>query len=117
MIAESGQLALTFAFALSLLLAVVPLYGSFSAQQRLLLLAKPLALGLFLFSLLAMSALIYAFYTDDFTVINVAQNSSSTLPWYYKVTASFGSHEGSMLLWVLMLTGWTALVAQFSKAL
>src|SRR5690606_17476758 len=44
-------------------------------------------------------------------------NSSSTLPWYYQVTASFGSHEGSMLLWVLMLAGWTALVAQFSKAL
>ena len=117
MVAESGQLALTFAFALSLILAIVPLYGSFNGQSRLLLLAKPLAFGQFVFSAIAMAALVYAFYHNDFTVINVAQNSSSTLPWYYKITASFGSHEGSMLLWVLMLTGWTALVAQFSKAL
>lgn len=117
MIAEAGQLALTFAFALALLLALVPLYGSFVANQRMLLLAKPLAFGQFIFCLLAMSALIYAFRTNDFTVINVAQNSSSTLPWYYQITASFGSHEGSMLLWVLMLAGWTALVAQYSKAL
>ncbi|WP_215397932.1 heme lyase CcmF/NrfE family subunit [Rheinheimera oceanensis] len=117
MIVEAGQLALTFAFALSLLLAIVPLYGSFTANQRMLLLAKPLALGQFLFCLLAMLALIYAFRTNDFTVVNVAQNSSSTLPWYYQITASFGSHEGSMLLWVLMLAGWTALVAQFSRAL
>ncbi|GAB58373.1 heme lyase CcmF/NrfE family subunit [Rheinheimera nanhaiensis] len=117
MIAEAGQLALTFAFALALLLALVPLYGSFVANQRMLLLAKPLAFGQFIFCLLAMAALIYAFRTNDFTVINVAQNSSSTLPWYYQITASFGSHEGSMLLWVLMLAGWTALVAQYSKAL
>ncbi|MEW5681775.1 MAG: heme lyase CcmF/NrfE family subunit [Pseudomonadota bacterium] len=117
MIAEAGQLALTFAFVLALLLALVPLYGSFVANQRMLLLAKPLAFGQFIFCLLAMSALIYAFRTNDFTVINVAQNSSSTLPWYYQITASFGSHEGSMLLWVLMLAGWTALVAQYSKAL
>ncbi|MDP2715638.1 heme lyase CcmF/NrfE family subunit [Rheinheimera sp.] len=117
MVVEAGQLALTFAFALSVLLAIVPLYGSFVANQRMLLLAKPLALGQFVFCLLAMLALIYAFRTSDFTVINVAQNSSSTLPWYYQITASFGSHEGSMLLWVLMLAGWTALVAQFSKAL
>lgn len=117
MIVEAGQLALTFAFALSLLLAILPLYGSFVANQRMLLLAKPLALGQFLFCLLAMLALIYAFRTNDFTVVNVAQNSSTTLPWYYQITASFGSHEGSMLLWVLMLAGWTALVAQFSKAL
>ena len=117
MIAEAGQLALTFAFALALLLALVPLYGSFVANQRMLLLAKPLAFGQFIFCLVAMLALIYAFRTNDFTVINVAQNSSSSLPWYYQITASFGSHEGSMLLWVLMLAGWTALVAQYSKAL
>ncbi|MBZ9610264.1 heme lyase CcmF/NrfE family subunit [Rheinheimera maricola] len=117
MIVEAGQLALTFAFALAVLLAILPLYGSFVANKPMLLLAKPLAFGQFFFCLLAMLALIYAFRTNDFSVINVAQNSSSTLPWYYQITASFGSHEGSMLLWVLMLAGWTALVAQFSKAL
>ena len=57
MIAEAGQLALTFAFALSLLLAIVPLYGSFTARQNMLLLAKPLAFGQFIFSFLAMAAL------------------------------------------------------------
>lgn len=117
MLVEAGQLALTFAFAISLLLAIVPLYGSFRANEPMLLMAKPLAIAQFFSCLLAMSALIYAFRTSDFTVINVAQNSSSTLPWYYQVTASFGSHEGSMLLWVLMLAGWTALVAMYSKAL
>ncbi|MBU2114979.1 MAG: cytochrome c biogenesis protein CcsA, partial [Gammaproteobacteria bacterium] len=117
MLIEAGQLALTFAFALSLLLSVLPLYGSYRNNQPMLLLAKPLALAMFFCSLLAMLALIYAFRVSDFSVINVAQNSSSVLPWYYQITASFGSHEGSMLLWVLMLAGWTALVALFSKAL
>lgn len=117
MIVEAGQLALTFAFALSVLLALVPLYGSFRANEPMLLMAKPLAIAQFVTCLLAMLALIYAFRSSDFSVINVAQNSSSTLPWYYQITASFGSHEGSMLLWVLMLAGWTALVAVFSKAL
>ena len=117
MLIEAGQLALTFAFALSLLLSVLPLYGSYRNNQPMLLLAKPLALAMFFCSLLAMLALIYAFRVSDFSVINVAQNSSSVLPWYYQITASFGSHEGSMLLWVLMLAGWTALVAVFSKAL
>ena len=117
MIAEAGQLALTFAFAVSIILAIVPFYGSATGNQQALLTAKPLAIAMFLFSAVAMSALGYAFYTNDFSVINVASNSSSVLPWYYRLAASFGSHEGSMLLWVLMLTGWTALVAVFSKAL
>ncbi len=115
--AELGQLALTFAFALSVLLAVVPLYGSYRADERALLLAKPLSLAMFGFAFFAMLALIYAFVTHDFTVINVASNSSTKLPVYYVVTASWGSHEGSMLLWVLMLTGWTAAVAIFSREL
>ncbi len=117
MIPEIGQLALTFAFALSALLAIFPLYGSFTGHQRALLMAKPLSIGMFLFSALAMGCLIYAFLHNDFTVINVASNSSSILPWYYQITASFGSHEGSMLLWVTILTLWTALVALFSKSL
>ncbi|MBU2278844.1 MAG: heme lyase CcmF/NrfE family subunit, partial [Gammaproteobacteria bacterium] len=117
MIPEIGQLALTFALGLSLLLAIVPLYGSFVANQRALLLAKPLAVGMFLCSALAMACLVNAFLNDDFTVINVASNSSTMLPWYFKMTASFGSHEGSMLLWVMMLSFWTALVALFSKSL
>lgn len=117
MIAEYGQLALTFAFALSVLLAIVPLFGSFTANERALLVAKPLSFGVFFFTVLAFLALAWSFFHDDFTVINVASNSSSLLPWYYKLTAVWGSHEGSMLLWVMMLAGWTALVAQYSKAL
>ncbi|WP_333796414.1 heme lyase CcmF/NrfE family subunit [Rheinheimera sp.] len=117
MIPEIGQLSLIFAFALSCLLALVPMYGSYSGNVRALLLAKPLAIGLFLFSATAMACLMYAFYHSDFTVINVASNSSSVLPWYFQLTASFGSHEGSMLLWVTILALWTALVALFSNSL
>lgn len=117
MIAELGQLALTFAFALSVLLAVVPLYGSFSGNERALLLAKPLGLAGFLFAFLAILALSHAFYYNDFSVINVASNSNSLLPWYYRLTAVWGSHEGSMLLWVVILAGWIAAVALFSKGL
>ena len=117
MIPELGQLTLTFAFALSVLLGVIPLIGSYTANERALLVAKPLSMGLFVFTLLAFLALSWAFYHDDFTVINVATNSSSILPWYFKLTATWGSHEGSMLLWVMILAAWTALVAQYSKGL
>ena len=54
--------------------------------------------------------LVFCFLTDDFSVINVAQNSNSKLPWYYKITASWGSHEGSILLWLLVLNFWTFLI-------
>ncbi|WP_337840354.1 heme lyase CcmF/NrfE family subunit [Rheinheimera sp.] len=117
MIAEYGQLALTVALVLSLALAVVPLYGSLKQQSGALQLGHPLAYALFLLTAFSFWALSYSFYQDDFTIAYVAANSNSLLPWYYKLTAVWGGHEGSMLLWVLILSGWIAAVALFSRSL
>jgi len=117
MIAELGHLALCFALVLSLLLTVFPLYGSYRGAAGPVLLARPIALLLFLLTSVAFAALCYSFWANDFTVLNVASNSNSLLPWYYRMTAVWGSHEGSMLLWVLMLSGWTAAVALLSNSL
>ncbi len=80
-------------------------------------LARPLSYALFTFTLLAYIALTYAFVTDDFSLNIVAQNSNSKLPIYYKVTAVWGNHEGSFLLWVLIFSIWTIAVALFSKGI
>ncbi|WP_430456016.1 heme lyase CcmF/NrfE family subunit [Rheinheimera sp.] len=117
MIAELGHLALCFALAISLVLAIFPLYGSYKGAAGPVLLARPLAILLFLLTSVAFGALCYSFWSNDFTVLNVASNSNSMLPWYYRMTAVWGSHEGSMLLWVLMLSGWTAAVALLSNSL
>ena len=107
MVPELGHFALIVALCLAIVLAVVPLAGTFANNERMMAMAKPLAAGQFLFVAIAFACLIYAFVTSDFSVKNVAANSNTKLPVYYKVTASWGSHEGSLLLWMLMLTGWT----------
>ena len=117
MIPELGNFALYIAFALSLLLSVFPLIGLRKNNIYLMQLAPNLTLGLFGFTLIAFLALVYAFLTDDFTVLNVAQNSNSNLPGQYKFAASFGSHEGSFLLWLLMQSGWACAVAIWSRSL
>ena len=115
MINELGQVALALALLASMLLAIYPLWGSVRAEPKLLAMAKPLAFAMFLFTLFAYWALTYAFITDDFTVKYVANHSNSLLPIYYKYTAVWGGHEGSLLLWSLMLSGWTCAVAIFSR--
>ena len=117
MIAEYGQLALTVALVLSLALAVLPLYGSIKQHSSALQLGHPLAYAMFVLTAFSFWALSYSFYQDDFTIAYVAANSNSLLPWYYKLTAVWGGHEGSMLLWVLILSGWIAAVALFSRSL
>ena len=117
MIPELGFLSLTIAMALCLLLCIYPLWGAHSGNLRLMRAAPALAVGQFVFVLLSYLALVYVSLHDDFTVAYVANNSSSSLPWYYKVTATLGNHEGAMLVWVLMQSIWTALVAVLSKSL
>ncbi|OZC35390.1 heme lyase NrfEFG subunit NrfE [Marinobacter vinifirmus] len=114
---ELGQLALILALLLSVLLAVVPLAGALTGRDSLQAFARPLASGMFVFTGLAFAILIHAFLVDDFSVAYVANNSNSMLPWYYKFSAVWGGHEGSLLLWILMLTGWTLAVAIFSRRL
>ena len=117
MIPELGHFSLIIALCLAILLGVVPLIGAFQNNDRMMATARPLASGQFLFVVFAFFCLIYSFVTSDFSVKNVVANSNTKLPVYYKVTASWGSHEGSLLLWVLMLTGWTFAVAVFSRNL
>ena len=111
MIPELGEFSLILALCLSVLLAVVPLAGTFRNNTLWMSFARPLATGMFLFLCISMLCLGYAFVTDDFSVAYVASNSNTALPVYYKVSAIWGGHEGSLLLWVLILAGWTWAVA------
>ncbi|MGQ8364638.1 heme lyase CcmF/NrfE family subunit [Glaciecola sp. 1036] len=117
MIGELGTVTLVLALILSILLAIYPLWGAQTNNSGLMALGRPIATGLFLFTLAAYAALTYGFITDDFSLSVVAQNSNSQLPIYYKVTAVWGNHEGSFLLWVLIFSIWTLAVALFSKGI
>ncbi|MBW3696399.1 heme lyase CcmF/NrfE family subunit [Vibrio sp. T187] len=117
MIAEIGQFAMILSLGLALLLSVLPLYGAAKNNTMLMNSARPLSWGMFLFLALSFVILCYAFYTNDFTVEYVANNSNTQLPWYYRITAVWGAHEGSLLLWVLIQAGWTVAVATFSRGM
>ena len=117
MFPELGQFSLVLALLLACLLASVPLVGSLTGRDSLQAFARPLASGQFVFVAIAFAILTHAFMVDDFSVAYVANNSNSLLPWYYKFSAVWGGHEGSLLLWVLMLAGWTLAVAVFSRRL
>ncbi|MCV6587879.1 MAG: heme lyase CcmF/NrfE family subunit [Marinobacterium sp.] len=117
MIPELGEYSLILALCLSTLLATVPLVGTFSNNPLWMGFARPLATGMFLFLCVSMLCLGYAFVSDDFSVKYVASNSNTALPVWYKVSAIWGGHEGSLLLWVLILSGWTWAVAVRSENL
>ena len=117
MIPELGHFALVIALALSLAQAVLGLAGAATGRRALMATARPIATGQFVFVAAAFAALAYSFVTNDFSVVNVATNSNSRLPTPYRFAASWGSHEGSMLLWTLMLAGWTFAVAALSRHL
>lgn len=117
MIPEIGTLALILALLLALTQAVLPLWGAQRGNLTWMSLARPTAFGQFTFVLIAYGCLVYSFLTNDFTVINVARNSYSNLPAFYQWTATWGSHEGSLLFWSLILAVWTVAVAIFSRTL
>src|SRR5688572_21617200 len=117
MIPELGHFALVIALALSLAQAVLGLTGAATGRRVLMATARPIATGQFVFVAAAFAALAYSFVVNDFSVVNVATNSNSRLPTPYRFAASWGSHEGSMLLWMLMLAGWSLAVAIFSRHL
>lgn len=117
MIPELGHVALILALCLALVLAVFPLLGAWRGNVVWMSLARPAAWGQFAMLLFSFGCLTYAFMVDDFSVAYVASNSNSALPWYYKFSAVWGAHEGSLLLWALILGGWTFAVAVFSKDL
>jgi cytochrome c-type biogenesis protein CcmF len=116
MIPELGQLALALALCLALVQGTLPLAGAALGRADWMALARPAAAGQFVFVMLAFFTLVYAFLNDDFTVLFVAQHSNSALPVFYKATAAWGGHEGSMLLWIAVLAIWTMAVAAGSRA-
>ena len=117
MIPEIGQLALILAALLALAQGTLPIVGAAQRIPAWMALARPAAQGQFVFVAIAFACLAWSFVTNDFSVLNVASNSNSQLPLPYRFAATWGSHEGSMLLWVLMLAAWTVAVTLFSRHL
>ncbi len=117
MIPELGHFALILCLALSIVEGVLPLVGAARGNRALMAVARPAACANALFGTIAFGCLAWSFYVSDFTVLNVANNSNSMLPWYYKIAATWGSHEGSILFWAITLGWWGAAVAFASKRL
>jgi cytochrome c-type biogenesis protein CcmF len=117
MIPEIGNFVLIVALFLSLIQGVMPIIGAARNDSVLMGAARTLAVGQFLFVAVALGCLTQAFISNDFSVLYVAQNSNSQLPVQYRISAIWGGHEGSLLLWTFILTVWTVAVARFSRHL
>ncbi|MGA8009036.1 MAG: heme lyase CcmF/NrfE family subunit [Thiomonas sp.] len=117
MIPELGQYALLLALPVALVQTLLPLLGAWRGRRDWMLLARPAAQALFLLIAVSFFCLVWSFLHDDFTVRYVAENSNTRLPSVFKFAATWGGHEGSFMLWLLMLAGWTVAVAQFSRSL
>lgn len=113
MIAELGHFALVLAFAVALVQMIVPMIGAHRRDAALMSIAPMAALAQFILVAFAFGVLVYAFVTSDFSLKLVAGNSHSTKPLIYKISGVWGNHEGSMVLWVLILSLYGALVALF----
>ena len=117
MIPELGQLSLVIALCLAFVQAVLPLAGAQTGNKGLMAVARPASHGQFLFLCLSFAFLTTSFLQNDFSVLYVANNSNTALPSMYKFAAVWGAHEGSLLLWALIMGLWTSAVALFSKTL
>lgn len=115
MIQLFGTVTLGIALILAGLQSMLPIWGNYRHNPYLLASAKPLALGQLLFILSAYILLTIAFVTNDFSIIYVAENSHPYLPFMYRLTAVWGAHEGSILLWILILNIWTVVYAYIAK--
>ncbi len=117
MVPEIGHFALIIALCLAIIQGVFPLLGAQLNIRPWMNMAKPVAQGQFVFLAIAFGCLTYSFVTDDYSVLYTASHSNSMLPVQYKVAGVWGGHEGSLLLWALMLGLWTFMVTIFSKNL
>jgi len=117
LIYELGHVALILALAMALAQSVLPLVGAQTGNLAWMSLARPSARGQFLFLVIAYGCLTHAFVTNDFSVALAANHSNSNLPLVFRITAVWGNHEGSILLWALILAGWTFAVSIFSRQL
>ena len=117
LIPELGHFAFWLGFGLSLSLAVVPQVGSYAGWRSWMGSSIGLSYGVFLFASVAFGVLLYGFLTDDFSVAYIAKQSNTAMPWYFKASALWGGHEGSLMLWIWVLALWVALVALLSTHL
>jgi len=117
MIPEIGHFALIMALSMALIQGTLPIIGATRGIPSWIALARPVAQGQFVFILIAFGCLTYAFISNDFSVFYVTNHSNSALPLHYRIAAVWGGHEGSLLLWMLMLGVWTTAVTLFSRNL
>ena len=117
MIPELGNFALILALLLAITQVILPIVGAARGIPSWVALARPVVQGQFVFIAIAFGCLAYSFINNDFSVLNVATNSNSSLPIQYRFAATWGSHEGSLLLWMLMLASWSVAVSVFSRHL
>ena len=117
MIPEIGLFALIIAFGIAIVQGVVPLIGAMRNDATLIAMARPTAWAQLLFVSIAYAALTHAFIVHDFSVLYVSKHSNLVQPLLYRVSGVWGSHEGSMLLWTLILSLWTTAVAVYSRSL
>ncbi len=117
MIPELGHFTLILAALVSLILGTLPMIGAHTNRQAWIAVARPAATALAMLVTFSFACLTQAFVANDFSVVYVAQHSNSLLPIEYRVAGVWGGHEGSLLLWILMLTWWAFLVAVFSREL
>ena len=117
MIPEVGQFALVLAMCLTLAQAFFAFAGVQTGRADWMAIVRPAATGQFVFVAAAFACLTSAFLDSDFSVLYVAANSNTSLPTMYRIAAVWGAHEGSMLLWILILSFWTLAVCVFSSGL
>ncbi|NBS12256.1 MAG: heme lyase CcmF/NrfE family subunit [Gammaproteobacteria bacterium] len=117
MFAEFGHFALVTAFAIAICQGMIPLYGYATQQDTLIATAKPLALLQGFALAVSFAVLTHGFLVHDFSIHYVANNSNLYLPWYFRMSAVWGAHEGSLLLWALILAGWGVAVSLFSRGI
>lgn len=117
MIPEFGHVALIIALQLALLQGILGLAGAARGNAAWMAMARGAAGGQLLFVAIGFLVLVWSFLVNDFSVMNVADHSSRFLPVQYRITAAWGSHEGSFLLWTLLMSGWTVAVAVVGRKL
>ncbi|MEW8221531.1 MAG: heme lyase CcmF/NrfE family subunit [Candidatus Thiodiazotropha taylori] len=117
MIPELGHFALILALCLAVTQAIVPLVGSYAGNNAWMAASRSLAWGQFVFLTISLLILTNAFLSNDFSVVYVAQHGNTKLPDIYKISAVWGAHEGSLLLWAFLLAAWSVAIAAFSRNL
>ncbi|GAB1270162.1 heme lyase CcmF/NrfE family subunit [Aurantivibrio infirmus] len=117
MVPELGHFSLIIALCLSVGVVVLPMLGSYTNNQTLMLSGRSMSAGVFVFTGVALATLIWSFVQDDFSVAYVANHSNTLLPLHYKLTATWGGHEGSLMLWLFYLSCWMFAVSIFARSL